>query len=399
MKTLYISYDGATDPLGRAQIIPYLIGLSKKGANITILTFEKKERSSEISELNSYLETNGISWKRLWYHKRPKTLATLLDVCVGVVVGYYLIKKTGIEIVHGRTFFGSLIGTVLRKITNIKLLVDVRGLWADERAEGGSWEKGGLNFRVFKYLENLAIRNADGMVVLTERLKEHITASDINKKKNIPINVVPTCVDIDKFNDNIRNQDNFEAFGDKFVLVYLGSLGTVYLLDEMLRFFRIFNEYKEDAVFLIISHSDVSSLPDKLREADVEINRVFIKSVNHDDVAAWLSCASAGIAFYKPYFSAIGRAPTKMGEYLACGVPIVINKGIGDSDRVVVDSNVGIMIDNFSEVNLRKGAMDLIKFTENNGDIKDRCRKTAKKYFNLSNGVEIYWDLYNRLYN
>ena len=41
---LYISYDGMTDPLGQSQVLPYLTGLSKKGFNIILISFEKQER-------------------------------------------------------------------------------------------------------------------------------------------------------------------------------------------------------------------------------------------------------------------------------------------------------------------------------------------------------------------
>jgi hypothetical protein len=44
MNVIYISYDGMTDPLGQSQVIPYLIGLTKKGHNISIISCEKTTR-------------------------------------------------------------------------------------------------------------------------------------------------------------------------------------------------------------------------------------------------------------------------------------------------------------------------------------------------------------------
>ena len=45
MNVLYLSYDGMTDPLGQAQVIPYLQELSSKhGHTYTLISFEKKER-------------------------------------------------------------------------------------------------------------------------------------------------------------------------------------------------------------------------------------------------------------------------------------------------------------------------------------------------------------------
>ena len=42
-KALYLSYDGLTDPLGQAQILPYLLGLENQGMGFVIISFEKKE--------------------------------------------------------------------------------------------------------------------------------------------------------------------------------------------------------------------------------------------------------------------------------------------------------------------------------------------------------------------
>ena len=40
MKTLYLSYDGLTDPLGQSQVLPYIMGLGDKGFRFAIITFK-----------------------------------------------------------------------------------------------------------------------------------------------------------------------------------------------------------------------------------------------------------------------------------------------------------------------------------------------------------------------
>ena len=41
INTVYLSYDGLTDPLGQSQVLPYIIGIKQKGYNVTIISFEK----------------------------------------------------------------------------------------------------------------------------------------------------------------------------------------------------------------------------------------------------------------------------------------------------------------------------------------------------------------------
>lgn len=43
-KVLYLSYDGLSNPLGQSQVLPFLKGLSQKGHQIYLISFEKTER-------------------------------------------------------------------------------------------------------------------------------------------------------------------------------------------------------------------------------------------------------------------------------------------------------------------------------------------------------------------
>jgi len=52
-KALYLTYDGLTDPLGQAQILPYLLGLETQGMGFVIISFETHDYS--LPELSSYV--------------------------------------------------------------------------------------------------------------------------------------------------------------------------------------------------------------------------------------------------------------------------------------------------------------------------------------------------------
>ena len=44
MKVVYVSYDGALDPLGSSQVRPYLEGLAGRGVALSLVSFEKPAR-------------------------------------------------------------------------------------------------------------------------------------------------------------------------------------------------------------------------------------------------------------------------------------------------------------------------------------------------------------------
>ena len=136
MKILFISYNGALEPLIQSQGIPYLKGLSNKGVKCFLLSFEKRIEGADKlkKELNEY----EIKWYRLKYHKSPSLPATAFDIMAGILAGLYIVISKKIDIIHSRATVPAVMGYVIAKFTGKKFIFDVRGLMAEEYADGGS---------------------------------------------------------------------------------------------------------------------------------------------------------------------------------------------------------------------------------------------------------------------
>ena len=66
--TLYITFDGLSDPLGQSQILPYLCGIAKNGYQITILSCEKEDRlKHEKDGIEALIKSLPITWKYILY--------------------------------------------------------------------------------------------------------------------------------------------------------------------------------------------------------------------------------------------------------------------------------------------------------------------------------------------
>src|SRR5262245_5370428 len=111
IRTLYFCYFGLREPLVQSQVLPYLRHLTRAGAVVTLLTCEPDRRDGWTPELTAEwrarLEADGIRWVSLLYHKRPSVPATLYDIVVGGWVGARLVRKHGIQVVHGRAHWGT----------------------------------------------------------------------------------------------------------------------------------------------------------------------------------------------------------------------------------------------------------------------------------------------------
>lgn len=395
---LYISYDGATDPLGQSQIIPYLKEISRRrGVRYLLVTHDKapQRRKAAFSSLRRELKEAGISWVSLNYHKNPKVIAKIYDISCGFFTCFALVIKHRIKLIHGRSFVGAFIGMLLKKLFRVKFLLDYRGLWADERVDGSLWPRGGFLYKISKYIERLLIESADEIVVLTKMAQRAIEDFDYLSKKKITIEVIPTCVDIKRFGG--RNEIPAPQQENRLTLLYLGSLGTWYMLDEMIDFFiELRNEF-EGSDFLLVTPAEEDLIKSAMLKKNIPDSRYCVKNVPYRDVPEMLMAADLSIMFIKPLFSKISSCPTKFGESLSCGIPVVINYGIGDCDEIVKTNRVGVVIDSFNGDAYRNAIRDLKNILSRKQELKNRCRAVAADSFSLDRGARSYYEIYSRL--
>ncbi len=401
LNVLYISYDGVTDPLGQSQILPYLRGLARKDRKFILLSFEKKKRianKEQVRKLRFELGQNNIQWKVLMYHKRPPLISSLYDILRGIIVSWYLAKKKRIEIVHARSYVPALIALFLKKKWGVKFIFDMRGLWPEERVEGNLWKKDGLVYRITKFFEKKFLLNADEIIVLTEKSRRIISALPYLQKKDIKVSTIPTCVDLDKFQVYSSQECFLTKLKDRFIIVYLGSIGTWYMLEEMIGFFKFLKLKKKNAFFLFLSPGEKLLIETQLQRANVPEDSFHIREVSHNDVPMWLSHANVSIFFIRPTYSKKGSCPTKFAESLACGLPLIINSGIGDCDEYINREKVGVLVKEFSTDGYSHAIDDLLRLLNNN-NLSLQCRDTASKYFSLNEGIERYNQIYRNLIN
>jgi len=168
-----------------------------------------------------------------------------------------------------------------------------------------------------------------------------------------------------------------------------------YLFDEALLFFRVLREKIPRARLTILNRENHPYILDRLSAYDISLELVEIKSVEHGAVPDEMAYMDAGIFFIMPVFSKRASAPTKLGEFLGCGVPCLANHGVGDMTQILESENVGVVIRNFD--NGRENAInDLISLCAD-PDVRERCVGAARKHFSLDDGVAAYDRIYREL--
>ena len=397
---LYISYDGMTDSLGQSQVIPYLIGLTKKGYSFTLISCEKKEKFTQHkNKIQAILNDNNIIWQPVSYTKKPPILSTIYDVNKIKRLAIQLHQKNNFSIVHCRSYIAALVGLELKKKYNLKFVFDMRGLWADERVDGKLWNLKNPVYKTvydyFKQKEKAFLENADYTISLTYNAKNEILSWENIRNHPIKIAVIPCCADLDVFNKNNIQEDKTQVFRnelkitkDDFVLLYLGSIGTWYLLEEMMEFFSVLKKTIPNAKFLFVTKDEHNRILKTAEKFGVQ-DAIILRGGDREEIPYLIFISNFSVFFILPSYSKKASSPTKQGEIMAMGVPVICNTNVGDTDKIVKDYNSGILINDFSASSYQQ-AIDKMKSNFNTQEIIDG----AKDYFSLENGVEKYAQVY-----
>ena len=400
MKVLYISHDGITDHIGKSQVAPYLLGLAKNGHDITILSNEKDIHSKDIQEYKSLFTESSIKWIINPYSNRIPIISPFLSAFRQYLKAKKICLTDNFNLIHSRCYVSTILGYFLKKsLSDTKLLFDLRDFWIDTRIET---RKLGFLYRPLKTIEASLFRNADSFVCLTEKAKSKIARMGDQFDCTPKVTVIPCCADMDLFKYDKENSEELkqirqqEGLDGSFVLTYLGSLGAVYLLPNMVKTFKILKYLDSGSKFLFISNNGKDEVVKEFLKNDLNEKDLVFKTLIRSDVPKYLEMADLSLVFIRPSDSKIGCSPTKLAELLAMGIPVLANKGVGDLNEILcIEKNNSICLDSFDENHIRE---NLLKITSQSVD-KEKIREFALKNFSLPEAIRRYEAVYKSLSN
>ena len=407
MRTLYISYFGLREPLVQTQVLPYLRQLRGDGVDVLLLTFEPQRRRSwgpgEVPEWEAKLAAEGIRWTSLPYHKRPSLPATVYDILVGGWVASRIARRERVDVLHGRSHIGAAVGALAKRLCRARLVFDVRGILAEEYVDAGHWKHGGLKFRLLKAAEKKILEATDAFVVLTERGRElFFPGCGDEDDRGRPIEVIPCCIDPVRFDeghmpdrDALRREIGADG---RRILVYVGALGGLYPAAETAEFIASARRDDPSTFALVLTQSPGELLTRHLDRLGVPSRDYLIRKVPAPNVPGYLRASDVALSIKRPGYSQAFCSPTKIPEYLACGLPVISSSGIGDTDELLMGERVGVVFREFTEPDYRQ-ALRAVEDLRRDGRLAERCREVAQRRFDLESvGGVRYRRLYRRIF-
>jgi glycosyltransferase involved in cell wall biosynthesis len=251
-------------------------------------------------------------------------------------------------------------------------------------------------YRYFKKKEIEFFSEADYTISLTHNGKKVIHSWEKVKGQPIPIQVIPCCVDTELFNP-VHYPEKSEARNllhlpqDSLVLTYLGSIGTWYMLPEMMAFFKELKQIKPQAKMLFITGEKPAQIHTEADKYDLSPQDFVIIKAKREEVPKYLMASDLSIFFIKPVFSKKASSPTKQGEIMAMGIPIICNTDVGDTDYVLKMYEAGILINEFDAPAYQQaiGQIEAVLASD-----RAQLRKGAKEFYGLEEGIKRYASVY-----
>src|ERR1044072_8986495 len=390
-RTLYLCYFGLREPLVQTQVLPYLRKLAGAGVGVSLLTFEPqlKERWTleELEAERARLEGEGIRGHWPAYHNRPSLPATLYDVAVGARLASKLLRRGETDVLHARGHVAALMAALAKRRAGGRILFDIRGFMPEEYTDAGVWPEGGTLYRGVKRVERFLFKSADAFVVLTEKAREILfpgrTETD---EKGRPIEVIPCCVDFKRFRaadetprEELRRELKVEG---RRVVVYVGSFGGWYMAEETARLMALAHRQDPNTFALVLTQTPPEPIAARLSELGVPSDSFHAGRAAPADVPKYLKASDIAVSFIRPCYSKLSSSPTKIAEYLAAGLPVVCNAGIGDVDEVIEGDRVGVVLREFDDESFAR-ALEEVEALRAEGDLSGRARASAEQRFDI----------------
>lgn len=392
-RVLYVVYWGAAEPLGQALVVPAVQRLASLGVKLTLVTFDKPSdlQPDRIAPIRETLDAAGVRWVSLRYHKRPQAAAKLFDLAQGW--GHSLAAGLGrTDVVHARTFFGGIIGLVVAPLLGAKLVFHAEGFYSDEMVDGGAWSPRSSRYRVARWLEGQLLDRADAVIALSHRARQAILERQAARHRAVPVAVVPSTVDLDKFKPSTDAMPSRQCL----TLLYSGSIGYRYLFDRAARFAAVAAGELGGVRLRVLTRTDRRVVEQILSTSGLPAEAWSVDTLPYAAMPAALAQCHAGLFFLTQGRSNSGFSPTKVGEYWACGLPVVTTPDASDVDAIVRTDRVGVVVEGHTDDHYVAAARALRELVAD-PDLSLRCRRAAEAHYSLTKACETQLELYRAI--
>lgn len=387
---LYLTRNGLLEPLGQSQVMSYLRGLSGE-YGITLITYEKPEDwtdATAMARARADCAAHGIRWLPQRFRSHPRIVAPAFSMARMVWLVRREVKRGGIRLIHARSYIPAAVALAVSRMTGVPFLFDMRALWPEELITAGRLRRGSLIHRAIVWAERACLAESAGVLSLTRAGADYLKQLYTRELDRQRIVVIPTCADLDRF----RPAEVREGAGKVH-----SCIGTVlsgwFRTDWLAAWLTAAAARDPDARFDIVTRDDPMKVREALDPTGSLRGRLTIGRRATEEMPDTVRQHDLSVMFFTDGLSKLGSSPTRMGEILGSGLPVVANDGVGDVARIIQEYRVGVLVEG-PEPEQMTAALEALDELMAEPDLPTRCRTAAEEILSLEVGTRAYAGLY-----
>ncbi len=402
-KAIFLSYDGYGQSYLETLYLPILSSIKNPPVDFTVVQFIPKNHPQKPTDAAA-AEKLGIKVHFLNYYNSPPLLSTLFLIVNGIFKVGGIVRKEKIDFIHARLHITGIIALAAKAFRpQMKLIFDLDGFVPEYRVETGMMNEKGLIYKTLKKIEKLLIEKADLTLVRTESAKK-ILSSWYGSEAEAKTFVTPNGKDENFYHpfsdtENRQIRQKYKLNDDTIFVIFVGTLGDLFLPDKMFRLFSYLKNQQPNSFFLILSRTDFEPLSRMAQAEGLTEQDYAVEGVFPAEIPRFISAADVGISFRSPTLSMRGISPLKVCEYLLCGTPAIVNASIGDLNVLFEESKeLGFLLYETNDDELKQAADWILKTAKPSRDyLRETCLKGGTKEFGLSNIKKLYENIYSKV--
>ena len=292
-----------------------------------------------------------------------------INICNGLLNMLIKLKKGEIVILASFMF------PVFIFLCGIAFLIKIH-LYHERTEYPPYFFKGRLGVRIKEYIYMRLVRKTEGVFVISQKLKEYFLRNGVKEKM---IHVINMVVDSDRFK-------NLKKIQSQRYVAYCGTVTNFKDgVDVLLEAFALVAKNVDDINLYILGNTPY----EKDRKQNMQIvqknnlvDRVYMPgSVSADILPQYLKNAEI-LALARPdNVQAAYGFPTKLGEYLLTGNPVVVTR-VGELDNFLVDRESCLFANPNSAEDFADKLLWLLAHPDEGKQIGKKGKRVAELNFN-----------------
>jgi len=356
----YLSMDPLTSTVGSSQVLAYVERLALRGVDVDLVTFEHRVDL----DLWERLARIGVRWRPQDFgrHGSAGGLGRVMRARQSIM---------GAAMVHARSDMAA--GAVA--LAGIDRWVwDVRSFWVDQKIASGVIRAGSMQERIMRRVEHRAAIRCSAAIALTES-----AIVELDRRYNYVVSpkatVITTCADLDRFQASTMPPMPLRV-------LLSGTLNRYYDLQSMLDLVAELRR-RRPVEFIVASPGETGW------EAELSTVEAVRVSATPDEMKDLVASCHLGLSVCRDDagVSLLAAMPTKIGEFLAAGRPVVVNPGLVDATTLLVQERCGVTYGQTPSCGLDE-VVDRLEALLADPVTPERCRSLAESHFDLDAGVD-----------